>query len=272
MKKKTALFAGITTFIVVFLLFGGLFLLQPKYGDHTKIYKVLAPSKLLAIEADKILGSLNSKKIQITVSANESQGNTNTPAKTTKKVGIDEFIIDLETSMFVRDGVVDSLFLKKVMSHEFMHVLSLQNSQIATSSTLFQKGITIDTKAFDEKELACRPQYYNLQGCFTQSSYLSSFYRAFWAGATQEEYDRIQHIQDKTEFSTQIIQWGQQHKDMFVSQTAFTSAEEDLAESFSIWIKNENINTLGLVQQNKIHFFDAYPELQMIRTSFSKVE
>jgi hypothetical protein len=202
------------------------------------------------------------------ISATESESDNLTPAKTTKSGTSDNFIVMFNTKSFIISNEIDKVFLNKVITHEFAHIISLQNSQIQAT------GIFADSKVirdkFDIEEAKCQPNYYSIQGCFSSTSYLSQFYKQYWDGSLREEYNRIQKIQDKNEFNNQLIKWGDSHKVDFISRTAYISPEEDMAESFSIWIRNESTEKLSKTQENKIKFFNQFDSLKSIKEAYLK--
>lgn len=140
---------------------------------------------------------------------------------------------------------INKEFTKKVIIHELAHVLSLNNIQIGTKSTVNKENVNKDL--FDKEEKNCLPNYYNLEGCFSENSYLSSFYKTFWNGESLSK-----------------------SSDGFVSDVAKINVEEDLAESFSLWILGYGDYKPGKIQLEKINFFEKFSELKEIKSTIKK--
>ncbi len=131
-----------------------------------------------------------------------------------------------------------------------MHVLSLQNSQFEYLS--IDNSDSINREAFDLAEANCQPNYFNSYGCFKNDSYLSTFYKRFWTGDLKSEYNKIQAITDKQDFSNALLAWGHNYETRFVSKNAFVNPEEDMAESFSVWVLGLDLSSLSDEQKQKV--------------------
>jgi hypothetical protein len=176
----------------------------------------------------------------------------------TEKLENNSFQIILRADYFYDNEKLDTLFAKKVISHELMHVFSQQNNQIAWSAT------ASDRSTFDAEEARCKPSFYSLRGCFKDDSYITNFYRQFWTGEMLLEYNRTQTLVSKEKFELSMAAWKEKYKDNFISDTATIDPEEDLAESFSVFVVNER-KSLNEKQLAKVNFFERFDELKLLR-------
>ena len=136
----------------------------------------------------------------------------------------------------MRDGEKEMLF---TLIHEFMHILSLNTSQV------------------DENVDPENCEYYIQEGCTKDGSYIKAFYNKFWKGKfTSDDPDSAMENFAKAENS-------------FVTEYAATNPGEDIAESFASFIfKNKTQSTL--VKDQKAMFFYNYPELVKIRDNIRR--
>jgi hypothetical protein len=258
-------------FAILVLLLTGFVLIEvfliPQFpkSDQSRLIYDTSKNGDLASRVDKVVQkTLANYATTAIVYVVEDQ--TDTPGQTEKTSSDNDFKITLQSAYFVKNNSYDTVFLKKVLIHELMHVISLQNSQVAIANpTTFDPS---DHQAFDNAELRCIPDYFNTQGCFKSDSYLSAFYKQFWTGELRQEYDNIQTITDKVGFSRELSQWGDRYQTSFVSQNAFVNPEEDLAESFSFWALDFDTTNLSQTQKDKIRFFDTYPELKSVKEAY----
>ena len=63
--------------------------------------------------------------------------------------------------------------------------------------------------------------------------------------------------------------WGEKYKDKFLSKLAYTNIEEDISESFSLWILDSKIDGINQIQKDKIQFFDKFEELKKFKSNFN---
>ena len=233
---------------------------------QSTVIGVSSENKNLAEKISPVLDKSVQSLPDVRVITNVIDDKTNTPGQTQKTSGIDEFMVTIQQPYFTKGDGYDTDFLKKVLIHELMHVISLQNSQFQTQNpSNFDPS---DRKLFDSAEQKCLPEYFNSNGCLKSASYLSTFYKKFWTGEMRTEYDIIQQTQDKQQFSQSLYDWGTKYLDSFLSQNAFVSPEEDLAESFSFWALDYDTANLTQTQKDKIRFFDNYPELKSVKNDY----
>jgi len=118
----------------------------------------------------------------------------------------------------------------RTITHEFFHALSINSDQIDFA------------KKTDE-------DYYYKPECFRQGSYLLSFYDKFWKDINSDTGD---------------VQW-ETNPEMFADQYASQTCDEDIAESFMLFVLCDK-QIEGTIAQQKINFFYDYPELVQLRT------
>ena len=257
--KKNLLISFLAILVLAFLAHLIFFSPVPK---NEKAQFAVSKNKELSSKINKIVQKLFNPEIKVKVNIVETKSQN--PAQTLKINQKDEFQINLETEYFVKNDKYENQFLKKVLSHELMHVLSLQKTEFQSQNLQNE----VSKEAFDTLEAKCRPNYFNLYGCFASGSYLSKFYQKFWNGEMKVEYDQIQKINDKLEFNQKLNNWGQKNLKNFVSKTAFIDPEEDLAESFSVWILDLPIEKLEKVAKEKVLFFENL-ELKDFKKEFA---
>ena len=245
--KKNLLISFLVILVLAFLTHLIFFSPVPK---SEKAQFAISKNKELSSKINKVVQKLFDQ-IKITINIVETKSQN--PAQTIKINQKDEFQLNLEAEYFVKNNKYETEFLKKVLSHELMHVLSLRQTEFQSQNP---KNWEASKENFDIQETLCRPNYFNLYGCFTGDSYLSKFYKQFWTGEIQAEYDQIQKINDKTEFNQKLNNWGQRNLKNFVSKQAFIDPEEDLAESFSVWMLDLPIEKLQKVAKEKVLFFE----------------
>ncbi|MEI6729508.1 MAG: hypothetical protein WCK98_07765 [bacterium] len=265
LKSKALLF-----FILVTVLLAGLALVNvyffPSLPKSSSQKSSTNKSKELALKIENVYQKITPENTNIEYIIQIDDNQNSTPAQTLKKQQANTFELTFQSRYFIENITFNQDFIKKVLIHEFMHVLSLQNSQFQGFNQVdFQP---INKSNYDLAQAKCEPNYFNTEGCLNENSYLSKFYKKFWTGDLKSEYNQIQSINDKQEFNQKLNDWGLKYKDNFVSRNAFSSVEEDLAESFSIWVLNYDTEKQTPIQKDKIHFFDDYPELKQIKEKY----
>jgi hypothetical protein len=190
------------------------------------------------------------------------------PAETIKINSENNFKINIKSFYFKnKNNELNSEFFKKVISHELMHVITNQNNQI---SNFNNKSLDISNKLiYDKLELECKSNFFNKEGCFKANSYLTIFKNKFWTNELLVEFNNLQQIENQNEYSKQLSIWGEKYKDQFVSKLAYTNIEEDISESFSLWILESKIEGINQIQKDKIQFFDKFDELKKFKNNFN---
>jgi hypothetical protein len=90
--------------------------------------------------------------------------------------------------------------------------------------------------------------YEAIEGCTKSTSYMNMFVKQFWGSDTSKDYD----------------------KDEFVTEYAPSAPEEDIAESFAFFVLENDFNKSN-VRNEKVNFFNSYPELKEVRTAMRNV-
>ena len=128
--------------------------------------------------------------------------------------------------------------LDRTMIHEFAHLLTLRESQLPLDSSA--------AKSCDV--------YSDNTGCPAPGSYLRAYLARFWPdamGGTLDESDAAATARYRT--------------GGFVTEYAATNPFEDMAEVFAEWVL-ESAPPTGTAQvDEKLRFFDDYPEVVAIR-------
>lgn len=144
--------------------------------------------------------------------------------------------------------------LVATLVHEYAHILTLEPSQIAYDESFLDPS----------GELADCGQGVPLpEGCALPDSYWTAYFDAFWA-PIQDEHDQIDQIADEDEYFAALGEFYQQHQDEFVSDYAVTNQAEDMAETMAVWALDADPQYGGVAQQ-KIEFFNQFPELVALR-------
>lgn len=265
LKSRASLYFLFVSIILAVMALVNVFLF-PSPSKHSSQKITTNRSKELSSKIENIYEKIKPVQSNIKFVIKVVDQETSSPAQTLKTFQADTFELTFENSYFVENDKFNLDFIKKVLIHEFMHVLSLQNSQFQGFNQVdFQPSNKLE---YDQAQIKCEPNYFNTDGCLNQNSYLSKFYKKFWTGDLKSQYNQIQSIDNKHEFNQSLNDWGTKYKDNFVSQNAFSSPEEDLAESFSVWVLNYDTEKQTQIQKDKINFFDDYPELKLIKEKY----
>lgn len=196
------------------------------------------------------------------------------PMMTNKNLN-NSFKIEINPSQFIGTrsdtgkSDISNDFVKIVLSHEALHIISLQDKEFKTVLDPKNK----DRNLFLKNESLCSPNYFNLNGCFADNSLINKFYSKFWTGEMLTEYNQIQNKTNLSidEFQKNLASWGEKYKDNFITTRSIENPEEDLAEIVSYWITDINQNkTLTPVIKEKIKFVESQPELIQYKKEFNE--
>jgi hypothetical protein len=132
--------------------------------------------------------------------------------------------------------------------HEFGHMVTLNTSQINY-----------------ELDKADCPRYFRDPGCSQPSSYLQLFYEHFWKGATYEKWQAIAHESDPAIVESGLKKFYQAYPQDFVNEYAATKIEEDIAESWTIFVLSPKLSG-NIPLEQKVNFFYEFPELVQTRS------
>lgn len=141
--------------------------------------------------------------------------------------------------------------LTYTLIHEFAHVLTLNETQVAFDTEVFNEPD--NETLFEEAEASC-PTYFPGEGCSFGESYINAFFDAFWADIYP---DWLESDPDSDEFYLA-------YEDQFVTDYAATNPGEDIAESFTAFVLEPKPDG-DTIAEEKVLFFYNYPELVQLR-------
>ena len=144
--------------------------------------------------------------------------------------------------------------------HEFAHLLTLNPDQIEPNLAIF--NAPDDPDVYYEESLSS-DTYFTYEGCTLPGAYLNLFVEQYWIDL-YNEWLEIDSIEDEDEYYVQLDEFYARYHDQFVSDYAVTSPEEDIAESFAIFILEERPTVQDTASQ-KVRFFYQFPELVKLR-------
>jgi hypothetical protein len=154
----------------------------------------------------------------------------------------------------------DKLYLTYTFIHELAHLLTLGPGQVKPSLAIFENP---DDQDIYSAEAGACPDYFPGEGCSLPDSYLNTFFTEFWADIN-EEWRRINLIEDDSAYYEALDGFYYGYRDRFLTVYAATNPEEDIAESFTIFILSPQ--PLGKsIADGKILFFYRFPELVSLR-------
>lgn len=126
--------------------------------------------------------------------------------------------------------------------HEIAHVITLDDTQVDEGGS----ATTCDN-------------FFPGEGCSKTDSYINQFFQTFWTDIyaesqqiDEEDLDGIDAFYDK-------------YSDQFVTNYAATNPGEDIAESFSYFMMQDDIPTGDAIQDQKVRFWQDYPEMVSLR-------
>ncbi|MCT4620019.1 MAG: hypothetical protein N4A62_11595 [Marinisporobacter sp.] len=134
----------------------------------------------------------------------------------------------------------------QTLIHEFGHILTLNDSQMMKERNENSATYTTD------------------EGTTKTQAYLNQFYNKFWKGIHKEWEKANQAEVDEYGENQAILDFYEKYKDQFVSDYAATNPEEDIAESFRVFITEKKPKG-KTVEQQKILFFYQFKELVKMR-------
>jgi hypothetical protein len=140
-------------------------------------------------------------------------------------------------------GRFESVTVNETIVHELAHILFATEDQIDLDETLYRSATV---EEWDERylELArgCEGNYMTTEGCSKDDSYINAFYQAFWA-----DLDVYPSYDD------------------YVTWYAVTSVDEDIAESFMVFVLEDRPKASVQIRHKKVDFFWEYPEFVEMR-------
>ncbi len=123
--------------------------------------------------------------------------------------------------------------------HEFAHILTLDDQQVDASGS------------------ACNT-FHTGEGCSNENSYINAFYNNYWTDIFQEH----QRIGDNDDA---FYRFYDKYQDRFVTEYAATNPGEDIAESFTMFVIEDNQPTGNRIADQKVRFFYQFDELITLR-------
>lgn len=131
--------------------------------------------------------------------------------------------------------------LDRTMIHEFFHLVTLRATEIPR----------------DEAAIDSCPVFTPVFGCPLPDAYLTAWDEAFWPDYLIADFNAQGKKAVKRRFK--------QNKGSFVTEYAATNPAEDAAETFSEWVLRNKPATGDRIVDEKLRFWEAYPEVVAIR-------
>ncbi len=140
-------------------------------------------------------------------------------------------------------GSVEPATLDRTMIHEYAHLLTLRGSQVDP-----------------DEDNADSCEVFAATYCPLETSYLYAYLTEFWPDVQGTEFDSSESaIEDRYT------------ADSFVTDYAAKNPDEDIAEVFAEWVIGSRVPTGDSVVDDKLRFFDDYPELVEFRDEVAAV-
>jgi hypothetical protein len=159
-----------------------------------------------------------------------------------------KWVVGINISAYQEDQTVDKKNFHQTLVHEFAHIVTLNEEQLDLTTPSSACGI-----------------YYMGEGCLYANSYLAEFVKEFW---DDKDFDHAEEYEDESDEDEQqelIEDFFQENNDEYVTEYATTQPAEDIAESFVAYISEELPEDDQDERDEKILFFDNFPELREIR-------
>jgi hypothetical protein len=150
-----------------------------------------------------------------------------------------KFSFGVNFGTYGKEGKRDDVL---TLVHEFTHILTLNDSQVEAGNA----G-------------ACGALYDTGDGCALKNSYLQKFVENYWSKKDIREAQKG----DASALYTQ-------KPEDFVTEYAATSPEEDIAESFALFVLDTKPEITDSAAKQKISFFYQYPELTAVRAEMRR--
>jgi hypothetical protein len=162
-----------------------------------------------------------------------------------------------ETWTFYIDAadLEDEAELLLTVAHEYGHIVTLETGQIDYDASFLDPSAPLPD---------CGEDVALAEGCARPGSYYEAF-NEFWA-PIEAEHAEIDQIADEEEYYAAVEDFYNDHADEFVTPYSATNQGEDMAESFSYWMIGDDPDFGGVAQQ-KIEFWDQFPELVEMRAN-----
>jgi len=157
------------------------------------------------------------------------------------------FSLDIEDSYYRNNLHLETLL--PLLTHEFFHIISLDNSQISKFAT---GGLKI------------------FEGYAKKDSYLNKFYNEFWTNPFAKklellEFDFSLNYKEKKEIREVYFE---KNSDKFVNSYGMTNVVEDIAVSFEEFIRLNKSHLRNDLKDKKVEFFYSFPQLIIYKKYF----
>lgn len=151
-----------------------------------------------------------------------------------------KFVLNLDIKdMTDSSGAFNKKDMDETIVHEFGHIITLNHTQMTGKSN---------------------GTYETQEGILSKDSYMNKFYNSYWKGKTDKYL--LSNEDGYREYDVERL-YGD-HSTWFVSDYAATNVEEDLAESFRVFVL-EDKPTGNTIMDQKVNFFYQFPELVTMR-------
>lgn len=151
------------------------------------------------------------------------------------------FVLNLDIKdMTNSNGDFNKKDMDETIVHEFGHIITLNHTQMTSVSS--------DT-------------YETQEGILAKDSYMNQFYDSFWKDKT--DMYLLSNDEGYREYDVERL-YGD-HATWFVSDYAATNVEEDISESFRVFVLEDKPNGNTIKDQKKVNFFYQFPELVTMR-------
>lgn len=155
----------------------------------------------------------------------------------------------------IRDAVnYDGTYNKELNNtiiHEFMHVITLNNSQMLATKNPNSKTYTVD------------------EGTLKEKAYLNQFYNKFWKPLAKDFSKLNNPDLSEEELATLQENFYKKYKSQFVSDYAATNPVEDIAEVYRVFIMEAKPKG-NAIKDKKVQFLYNFSELVKFRTEIRK--
>lgn len=153
--------------------------------------------------------------------------------------GLEKWRLGIAIDGAYANGLNGDNELAHTIIHEQFHVMSLNRSQLNPNTN------------------SC--DYNTEEGCSLEDSYLDDFVETFWTEILEENRKINPNNENK------LYRFYEKYESQFVNDYAATNPEEDIAESFTYFVKNDRIDNPIEIRNKKINHFYQYDELVELR-------
>ena len=161
--------------------------------------------------------------------------------------------------------VIDDKEIIYTTIHEYGHIVTSGTDQIDVDFELVNALVDEDfDELFQKKSKLCHPNVLMPDGCAKSTSYVNLFYQKFWLDIISEWHE-IQYVEDDEEFYARSDLFYQKYENRFLTAYSSTNLDEDIAESWTVFVLRDKPMGSDSVSDQKILFFYDFPELVDLR-------